>query len=117
MIKKGDTVTIRDASYMRGIRDGKLVAPRHLDLSIIMRLQYTVVETGCAFPFVDDIQTKEYQNDTILVGIEGDMTGKVLFICSQLLVIKDRTHTIYIDNKRIEVSHESFLNLKKQLAD
>ena len=83
-MKVGDRVTIRDYSYVRSVVDGKLThsSPNYHDDG---EREYTVVETGCSFPLVnqDCIPTQEarFRNDTVI----QDENGKVVFIHSGFL--------------------------------
>jgi len=83
-MKKGDIVTIKDGSYAVSVIHGKL-AHESLNYGIEWGKQYIVVETECVFPLVDNYQTRNYRNDTVIQALagEGNQTlsrGKVVFI-------------------------------------
>ena len=82
----GDTVTIRDYSWVTSVVSGELRrgAPnRHDGVR-----QYTVVEVDCSFPLVDYIQPDRHRNNTVI----QDEGGKVVFIHSKFLDFVDPPH-------------------------
>ncbi|HEB27934.1 MAG TPA: hypothetical protein ENI05_09200 [Porticoccus sp.] len=109
-MKKGDLVTICDGSWTASVVDGKLIH-ESLVYGHNAGKRCVVIETGCSFPLVGD-QPFKFRNDTVVQQCES---GKVVFIYSRFLKSIPQMHTIIIDGKAIELSHESFLNLKEQL--
>jgi len=108
-MKKGDIVTIYDRSYSRVIKDGRMLdgmdcLPRDGDT------QFVVIETDCRFPKTSQWVGSDY-NNTVIQSLN---TGEVVFIEERFL--RPAKHIIVLDGKPIEISHESFLSLKKQLA-
>ena len=108
-MKKGDRVVISDGSWTMSIIGGKVVH-EFLNHGGVQGKHYVVVETDCSFPLQDFHQPEQWRNDTVI----QDDGGKVVFIHGGFL--RAATHTITIDGKTIELSHESFLNLKEQLV-
>jgi len=111
-LKKGDLVWIKDLSYSRIVKNGKL-RPPHFEYAAYGQennKQFIVVEINCKFPktsvWLDD---NEY-NDTVIQCVE---TNEVIFI--QKRSLQPVKHKIIINDKTVEISQESFLNLKKQL--
>ena len=78
-------------------------------------LGHKVVATDCKFPKECYYQSKEYMNNTIICRIEGCVKDRLFVVCHKFLQSIQPTHTIIIDGKTIELSHESFLNLRSQL--
>lgn len=85
-MKSGDTVTIKDYSYVRSVSHGKLTLKRPNCVDDADR-QYTVVETGCSFPLFS-LQPTNYRNDTV---IQTD-DGRVVFIHSRFLKLVNPPH-------------------------
>ncbi len=110
MIKKGDLVTIRNYSWTQTILNGKMVRYNNYPH---FTTKYVVIEVGCCFPLEVKcvIQDSAYQNNTIIQETEN---GKIVFIHHGFL--SPAKHSIVIDGKTVEISHESFMNLKKQLT-
>lgn len=108
-MKKGDRVIIADNSFSRSVINGKLIHENFIKNSG----HYVIVETDCKFPEAGLLQslTPASFNNTVIQEIK---TGKVVFIEEQLL--KPAKHQIVVDGKTIEISHESFENLKLSLA-
>lgn len=106
-MKKGDVVIIQDSSYSRIIMDGKLENGQYEN---VRYRRCVIIEVGCNFP-----QTSPWSdvknNNTI---VQDCKTAEVIFILERFLKLEK--HTIVIDGKTIELSHESFLNIKEQLA-
>ena len=110
-IKVGDTVKIgTDYSYSRAVIKGVL-QDIWWSLSKTERdaRTYTVIATDCSFPIVEDWQ--ERGADTV---IQDKGSYMVVFIHASLLMLAQRT--IKIDNKTIELSEESYQNLRAQLC-
>ena len=90
-MRVGDKVIVRDGSWTRSIINGKLV--HESLLGTFRKRHYTVVETGCVFPLVNQAEMWEFQpkscrNDTVI----QDDTGKVVLICSKFLDLVDPPH-------------------------
>lgn len=114
-MKKGDIVTIKDSSWTRSVVDGKLVHEL-LNHSFEYGKKYTVVETGCMFPNTGSrghcfSRTPPTFNNTVIQAVNS---GEVVFVEERFL--ESTTHTLVIDGESVELSHESYLNLKEQLA-
>jgi len=114
-VKKGDLVVITDGSYARSVVNGKLIKEL-LNFGDVRGLEYVVIETDCSFPLEGGWtgQPEEHRNDTVIQGTEGLVQGKVVFIHHRFL--RYVKHIIVLDGKSIEISHKSFLSLKKQLT-
>ena len=110
-MKKGDIVTIKDSSYSQSIINEKTAHEILDDRYGGISKQYVVVEVNCMFPTTVMHQPDSCYNNTVIQDIES---GKVVFIMERFL--QPATHTIVIDGKTIELSHESYKNLKEQLA-
>ena len=106
-MKKGDVVTVYDYSWATAVCNGELIR------DFQRRIKYTVVQCGCTFPYTSDTQSAKWVNDTVIQDIES---GMVVFIHNSFLRLVPQTHIIIIDGKTIELSHESFKNLKEQLV-
>ncbi len=105
MIKVGDVVTLKDASWATTVKAGEIVtwwAPgdEHWD-----SMQYTVVAIDCSLPM------RKNTNDIIIQSME---CGEIIFIARRML--RHATRKIEIDGKTIELSEKSFQNLKEQLC-
>ena len=107
-MKKGDLVVIHDRSYSRVVRNGTMLNGGEC-LPYRDGTQFVVIETGCRFPRTSRYPGDNY-NDTAIQGINA---GEVVFIEESFL--RPIKHTITIDDRTVEISHESFLSLKKQL--
>lgn len=109
-MKKGDVVTIRDSSWSRCVKGGELSSGCHDRGG-----KHVVIEIDCTFPLgssnvLYSKQPDSYRNNTVIQAL--DSKG-VSFIHSGFLRLE--THRIVIDGKTIELSNESFENLKQQL--
>ena len=117
-MKQGDIVQITDGSYTRSIVGGKLIKEflnyRHNndDYGPVKGRKYVVVKMDFRFPILNSCQPEKYRNDTI---IQDTLSGKVVFIYHGFLKVTYPKHTIIIDGRIIELSSESFKNLKEQL--
>lgn len=111
-MKVNDLVVITDGSYIQEITPDGLSSVS-LNYGALRGLKYRVVATQCRFPKEDTYQSEKHINDTIICGREGCVEGR-FFVCSHTL-IRLTKHTIVIDGKTVELSHESYLNLKEQL--
>jgi hypothetical protein len=109
-MKKGDLVVIDDLSYSRMVKDGKLVSPPTNFLRRHINKKFIIVEIGCRFPKTSQWSDVDC-NNTVIQAINTD---EVVFIEERFLV--PAKHQITIDGKTIEVSHESYLELKKSLT-
>jgi len=109
--EKGDKVTIHDFSYAVVIDDGKF-----RDLSSNgpdSRGIFTVVETCCKTPLRRRQNWRSNHpdgNDTI---IQSDKSGRVVLIENRFLA--PALHQITIDGRTVEISHESYTNLRRSL--
>ena len=110
-MKKGDVVEINDWSYAKVISNG--------ELNDIGYPEFTgnciIIETNCKFPASKRQATATSlipasYNNTVIQAID---TGDIIFIEERFL--RPATHKITIDNKTIEISHESYKSFKKQL--
>ena len=114
-MKKGDLVIINDGSYAQTVRNGILKGEfRHYSLGSEKHCgkTYVVVEVGCSFPLDRCCQPTTHRNDTV---IQEEGNGEVVFIHHRFLSLAK--HRIVIDNKAIEISYESYLNIKKQFQN
>ena len=115
-IQKGDLVTVEDWSYSRFIINGRLFS--HAEADVHYKLdkethQFKVIDVNIITHPVGYQHDKLGEcNNTIIQSME---TGIVGFIEERFLQLVTK-HQIVIDGKTIEISHESYVNLKKQLA-
>jgi hypothetical protein len=90
-MKVGDIVVITDGSYTRSIIDGELIH-EWLNSGEAKGRRYTVIETGCSFPLVDQgrpsAQPSYRRNDTVI----QDENGKVVLIHSRFLRVVESKH-------------------------
>ncbi len=115
-IAVGDKVKITDRSWIFGIdtKKGKRIdAPWPLDENVWLE----VLETGikAVEPCYSGKQSPSHAECDLLVT-DGDSC--FYFVPSHIIEkVQSLKHTITIDDKRIEISHESFMALKSQLMD
>ena len=108
-LKEGDTVLVKDFSYSRFVVNGELVPSCVVGLSR-MEDEFVIVDMDIKTnPVTYQIVCKSC-NNVIIQSVENSIVG---FIEERFLV--PGKHQISVDGKTIEISHESFLNLKKQL--
>ena len=102
-MKAGDEVRIHDDSYSFGIYEGEYSESVPLDSPLRVKAigVATRREALCNGPG---------ERCNVLVT---DKKGNYWFVPSRFIVAG---HTITIDGKDIEISHESYLNMKKQLT-
>ena len=115
-MKNGDTVKITDGSYIQEITKDGLVCVC-LNCGESKGLQYKVISTNCKFPKIAVYQEDENISDMIICGIEGCVKDRFFVVCHRFLKCVDLTHIITIDGKDIEISDESYQNLKESLAE
>lgn len=108
-IKKGDVVKIKDFSYSRTVENGKLVRPNSSTYG-----KFVVVEINCNFPHTknDPWRAPADFNNTV---IQATNSGEVIFIQDKYL--QPAKHKITVDDKTVEISHESFEAFKKQFIN
>lgn len=106
----GELVVIRDYSCAGHIGpDGQLT--HNGNCEPCCRQQFKVLIVGCKIPTY--MLLGEYRiADTVVVG---QTDSSVWFVYSGFVQRVLREHIITIDGKTIKISHESFLNLKRQL--
>ena len=107
-MKAGDKVIVRDCSYSHKVVNGSLQRVQ----AWAKGPQFTVVAVRCYFPNPHRFQIEDgHYNNTV---IQKDDSGEVVFIEERFLIpVK---HTIRIDGKDIEISNESFQELKRTLG-
>lgn len=95
-MKKGDKVTITDASYSRSIIDKKLIG-EWLNFGDEKGKQYVIIETDCRFPR-DDVKDRYRNygtfNNTVIQAVDS---GKVVFIEECFLEPVLPTHKVMVD--------------------
>ena len=111
MIRKNDVVIVQDFSYSTGVEGGELNKGFHA-FHPDCNDKFVVAETGCVFPRTSTHPGTNH-NDTV---IQSNDSGLVVFIEARFLKVVGPVHTIVIDGKTIELSHESYENLKEQLV-
>ena len=108
-LQVGDMITIQDFSYTGRIgSDGQMTHRGNLEPNCYQ--QFKVLIIGCKIPtyiFMGEWRVA----DTVVIGQKD---GTVWFVHSDLVRQVLPKHILVIDGKIIELSHESFLNLKKQ---
>lgn len=107
--KVGDKVRVEDSSYSKvvgtyGLEDG-------YDGFRVRNQQGVIIEMNCKFPNPD-----KFQN---IYGVFNNTIVRLL--TNEIVLTEERflaptTHTIVIDGKTVELSHESYKNLKEQLV-
>ena len=113
-LKVNDIVNMEDGSYCFGIREGEFVTDCSNGYSRRPdeRQKLRVVTVGINEVAVKSgIRDKQYDEipDILVTNDKGD------FWFTQSCFVKLVSHSIEIDGKRIELSEQSFENLKKQL--
>ena len=108
-LQKDDVIVIRDYSYAGRIGPDGMTHNGNCEPHAWQK--FKVLITNCAIP---TYMLGSYQRiaDTVVVGLED---GIVWFVKSNCVRIIESKHKIIIAGKTIELSHESFENLKKQL--
>jgi len=110
MLSVGDRVVVADGSYAKSVIGGKLIH-EFLSFGDAKGRPYTVIAKGCtSLSELESHQPDEYFNDTII----QDDNGKVVFIHHRFLA--PAKHKIVIYGKTIEISHESYVELKRTLC-
>ena len=110
-MKNGDMVVVTDGSYIQEITSNGLKSV-FINYREAKGLQHRVIATKCLFPKECSIQPDDYLNDTIICGTEGVVAYRFFVVCNRFLA--PAKHVIVIDGQSKELSHESFLNLKRQ---
>ncbi len=105
-LKVGDIVDIHDGSYSFGIRNGVY------DIGTVCGTHRRIIQNRLKV-MKDAYGSKNGEYCTICDLFVTDDKGGFWFTRSKYAVL--HTHVIVIDGKNIEISHESFENLKKQL--
>jgi len=113
-MKNGDIVVVGDGSYIQEITPNGLKSV-YINYGEAKGLKHRVVSTDCKFPKESTVQPTRHLNNTIICGMEGCVRGRFFVVYHRFLECVRPNHTITIDCRTIEISHESFLSLKKQL--
>ena len=101
-MKKGDKVMIENSSYSMTIVDGKLEHKSYEPIRNSCKSIWIVLEINCRFPKTSSWYDDNY-NNTVIQNI---VDKTIMFIERRFLKLATRT---------IELSEQSFQNLKKQL--
>lgn len=105
-LRVGDRVEFRDNSYAFGVHNGKGVM--HIDL---------VHESPLKVATIDLRVTRNGESEYGMCDIMVKGQNGFYFAKSAYARLIPPMHTITIDDKDIEISDESFENLKRQLLD
>ena len=107
----GELVTIRDYSWALRLGLDKCSNAGCFEPNAYQKFKVLVV--GCKMP-TNFMWGEQYFADTIVMGQDDNI---VWLVCSRFVKKCKPTHKITIDNKTIEISDESYKELKKSLGN
>lgn len=109
-MKVGDRVIARDLSYAKAVEDGKLVGCQRGLYKDLGATPAIVVAMNCKLP--NESYQQNHLNDTIVQVIS---TNEIVFIHGGFL--QPVVRNITIDGQIVELSEQSYQNLKKQFIN
>ena len=111
-LRVGDRINCRDGSYCFGIKDGEYCS--HISNINSDRDNLKIVSVGIAAKEKYIFQGNDTGQYCDILATDGH--GDFWFLQSNTCKLIPQMHTIKLDGKEIEISDESFENLKKQLC-